>query len=97
MTLAEGGSYFMATKQRNLKVRARPRCLTAPLTGDEVRADEAAKLLGVPRRMVYRLYNAGYLRGRKPAPNTLYLARLSVLAHREATRNPEYWERHERP
>lgn len=53
---------------------------------------EVASLVQGGRTLAYRLWKAGCIQGRQPGPGVLFLSRASVLAWRDKTAAPDFWE-----
>ncbi len=70
----------------------------APAPADEeITIKQASRILGVPINTAYRLFHAGYIQGRTPSPRHIVVSKRSVERHKEATRDPEFWDTHPKP
>jgi predicted DNA-binding transcriptional regulator AlpA len=65
------------------------------LSADEIKADDAAVIVGLGRSTVYRLFHAGLLGGRQASPRVIYISRSAAMAWRTKTSEPGFWESEE--
>lgn len=57
---------------------------------------QAAKRSGLSRSTIYRLYDAGFLKGERLSPRKIFVFADSISDHLKACReNPEFWEQKE--
>ena len=53
----------------------------------------ASKMTGMPLKGLYQLYHAGFIDGTQATPRKILLNMASLLAHIEASKEPEFWTR----
>lgn len=58
---------------------------------DKVTVREAARLANYSLGAVYRLYNAGFIKGERQSPRRILIGVESLQAHLEAVRDPGFW------
>lgn len=61
-------------------------------TAQNLSVAEAATILGVTRDGVYRLIEFGHLPASRPTPGRITISIEDVYRHKEATKDPEFWD-----
>lgn len=56
-----------------------------------VNVSMAAKMTGVKRDAIYKLYQAGFVRGTQASPRKIMIYLASLLEHLERASDPEFW------
>lgn len=58
---------------------------------------QAARKTGLSRTTIYRLYDAGFIKGDRLSPRKIFIFADSLEAHLKSCReNPEFWEQEDR-
>jgi excisionase family DNA binding protein len=60
---------------------------------DKLTLRQAAKRAGCSRTTIYRLYQAGFLKGDRPSARKIFIFADSLEQHLENCKNPEFWKR----
>ena len=53
--------------------------------------NQAAKMTGVKRDAIYKLYETGFIRGTQASPRKLLIDVASLTTHMENATDPEFW------
>lgn len=56
-----------------------------------VNVSVAAKMTGVKRDALYKLYQAGFIKGTQASPRKILIYLASLLEHMEKASDPEFW------
>ena len=52
---------------------------------------QAAKITGLPRDTIYRLYRAGFIAGDRPGPRSIRIDMASLFRHRLESAEEDWW------
>ena len=57
----------------------------------KVSVKEAARIANYPLASIYRLFDAGFIKGERQSPRKIMIHVETLHAHLEAVRDPEFW------